>query len=689
MVSDRDSVPSQLGVFFVVTALAAALLVSIAVRDDPSPSSPRTADNNQVALVASTFTKATVRNVGLVGLSRMGRVGLRRGVRGAPRPLGSVVRSRPESVTGYATIGVTWRPPTDGPEDGLEVWARTRTAGEWSAWANFDYDAEHEPDVTSREGRLARAGTDPYPVGRVDDVQVRLRVDEGDTAPRGLRLAIVDPGEGLAGKEVPPAITGSASGSDGPQSGSTTDGATGQLSAASATLPPRPGIFTRAQWGADEKMRDAGSLHYERVTIGFVHHTVNANDYSREDVPALLRGIYAYHTRSKGWSDIGYNFVVDRFGRIWEGRYGGVDRAVVGAHTLGYNETAFAMSALGNFETTQPSAAMLDAYERLFAWKLGIHGVPAAAQRTAGGSTFSTVSGHSDADSTACPGRFLYAKLPDIRAGASDLQPSQARQLRQVETDLLGDDTADLIVRDVQSGNALIWRSRPVASDGQLHGRAIRTQVNLSSVNVIVNAGDWNGDGYADMVGRRSSDGQLVLYLGLERVRGSSLFAGPQALGVDAEGLTQIRNAGDVTGDGRPDLSAVARGTGDLKIIPSDGATGAGIRYSLGTARAGLNIPLGTWNADPAPDFLATRAGVAYMRPGNGPGRLDDNSRRIGGLRGYTSIHAAGDLTGDGRGDLVARRRSTHEVWVIPNSEGRLGEPQLLTERLPPFDLLG
>ena len=71
---------------------------------------------------------------------------------------------------------------------------------------------------------------------------------------------------------------------------------------------------------------------------GFVHHTVNANDYTRDEVPGILRSIYAYHTQSRGWSDVGYNFLVDRFGRIWEGRYGGVDRPVVGAHTLGYND---------------------------------------------------------------------------------------------------------------------------------------------------------------------------------------------------------------------------------------------------------------------------------------------------------------------------------------------------------------
>ena len=113
------------------------------------------------------------------------------------------------------------------------------------------------------------------------------------------------------------------------------------------------------------------------MKTGFVHHTVNANNYTAAQVPALLRGIYAYHTQSRGWRDIGYNYLVDRFGRIWEGRWGGVDRAVVGAHTLGYNEVSFAMSAIGNFDIAQPPQAVLDAYARLFAWKLSLYNIPA------------------------------------------------------------------------------------------------------------------------------------------------------------------------------------------------------------------------------------------------------------------------------------------------------------------------
>ncbi len=207
-----------------------------------------------------------------------------------------------------------------------------------------------------------------------------------------------------------------------------------------------PTIFSRAQWGADDSMRDASSLRYYEVHAGFVHHTVNANDYSEADVPAIIRSIYAYHTKSRGWSDIGYNFLVDRFGRVWEGRYGGVDRPVVGAHTLGYNDYSFAMSAIGNFELVQPSDAVLQAYGAVFAWKLSLHGVSAASTAQAvGKKTFQAINGHRDAASTACPGKYLYAQLPTIRSYAAAGQVGWAG--RELESNLVGSPHPDLVVR--------------------------------------------------------------------------------------------------------------------------------------------------------------------------------------------------------------------------------------------------
>ena len=202
--------------------------------------------------------------------------------------------------------------------------------------------------------------------------------------PDDMKLAVIAPGASPRSAVETPAIdTGdlsapgapgalvsgrAAAGEPEPEPDPETEGddeATDDVNLPGSAFTPKPVIYSRAQWGADEKLRDNGSLHYFEVHAGFVHHTVNANDYSRKQVPALMRSIYAYHTQSKGWSDIGYNFLVDRFGRIWEGRFGGVDRPVVGAHTLGYNDYAFAMSAIGNYDVKKPSSAMVQAYGAL------------------------------------------------------------------------------------------------------------------------------------------------------------------------------------------------------------------------------------------------------------------------------------------------------------------------------------
>ncbi|MEP6665619.1 MAG: N-acetylmuramoyl-L-alanine amidase [Nocardioidaceae bacterium] len=163
-------------------------------------------------------------------------------------------------------------------------------------------------------------------------------------------------------------------------------------------------------------------MEYGEVHAGFVHHTVNANNYTRGEVPAIIRGIYAYHTQTRGWRDVGYNFLIDRFGRIWEGRYGGITLPVVGAHTLDYNENSFAASAIGNYDIPHPSARMLDAYARLYAWKLSLHGVRPKIRQLVAGTTFNAISGHRDAASTACPGRYLYAKIPTIIDRAAHYQ---------------------------------------------------------------------------------------------------------------------------------------------------------------------------------------------------------------------------------------------------------------------------
>jgi hypothetical protein len=108
------------------------------------------------------------------------------------------------------------------------------------------------------------------------------------------------------------------------------------------------------------------------IVAGVLHHTAGENGYSRAQVPGIIRGDFAFHL-SRGWNDIGYNFLVDRFGRVWEGRGGGVDRPILGAHTGGFNTDTFAVSVIGNLDTARPGPATIEAIARVMAWKLDLY----------------------------------------------------------------------------------------------------------------------------------------------------------------------------------------------------------------------------------------------------------------------------------------------------------------------------
>ncbi|MGW2255376.1 peptidoglycan recognition protein family protein [Kitasatospora sp. NPDC001660] len=309
----------------------------------------------------------------------------------------------PRVTTPFELLGVGW----DGPADALAggtVRVRTRDAatGHWGDWRALETDTEDGPDTRSH------GATAPLWTGRSDGVAVEVHPGPAG-APPGLRLELVDPGEGV--------------------------------SAASArTLPaapdtPRPAIVTRAGWGADESLRDQSPFQYTGpVRVVFVHHTATATDYACTDAPRVIRAIYQYHVQSSGWRDIGYNFLVDRCGTVYEGRAGGVDKPVHGAHTLGFNNDSSGVAAIGTYITDAPPQPLLDGIAAIAAWKLGLT-AHAADGRTRLTSTsdasrfpkgtvvdFDTISGHRDAFATECPGAALYAQLPPLREAAAHLQ---------------------------------------------------------------------------------------------------------------------------------------------------------------------------------------------------------------------------------------------------------------------------
>jgi hypothetical protein len=141
----------------------------------------------------------------------------------------------------------------------------------------------------------------------------------------------------------------------------------------------------------------------------------------------MIRAVQAFHIEGRDWSDIGYNFIVDRFGGIWEGRDGSIDKLSIGAHAQGFNTSTIGVMVLGNYSAVGPSAAALDSVAKVIAWKFANNGVnpDTPVDYTSGGSvsipagqtrTFPRIVGHRDVGATSCPGTFLYPQLPNIRA---------------------------------------------------------------------------------------------------------------------------------------------------------------------------------------------------------------------------------------------------------------------------------
>jgi hypothetical protein len=179
------------------------------------------------------------------------------------------------------------------------------------------------------------------------------------------------------------------------------------------------------------------------VRFLLVHHSVNANTYAAGAVPGMLTGIYRFHTGDKGWPDIAYNFFVDRFGGVWEGRTGSLAGAKAADATGGSQGFAQLCCFLGDHSSEPPSAAAQASMGALLGWLAGRHGVDlsegARARFTSRGSNrypagaavdVATVAGHRDVSQTACPGDAAYALVQDgsfrrlARGGAPVSAPS-------------------------------------------------------------------------------------------------------------------------------------------------------------------------------------------------------------------------------------------------------------------------
>ncbi|MFE3115738.1 FG-GAP-like repeat-containing protein [Streptomyces niveus] len=630
------------------------------------------------------------------------------------------------STEPFSLVGVGWDSASAEIDGVAQVRTREAKSGKWSGWQSLELDS-HGPDEP--EG-AARGASEPLWVGPSTAVQVRVESDKA--LPKSLKLHMVDPGVSAAEAKNPadavldsaafaveetasPSPGDSVTPSDVPTvvptepagSATPTDTATPDPSPTPTkpTAPPstvkRPPIIDRAQWGADETMVADPAEYIDKVQAVYIHHTVGSNNYSCAESAALVRGIMTYHVKTEGWNDLGYNFLVDKCGRIFEGRGGGADLPVKGAHTYGFNSYSTGIALLGDFEgdaatgkaAGRPTTAAQQSAARVAAWKLGQYGgnpkgsVTLVAQGDTGKysegqkATMSVISGHRDAFATACPGKNLYAKLPAIRDFAAGPGRNSAVPSADFNRDGINDLVVGLPLAASSDGSVTVL---PGTTAGP--GSAARRTINQNSPGVPGNSeagdlfgsanawGDVNGDGYADLIvgspGENGTTGQtdtgVVAVLhgpGLNTGKGYWTDAATRAAG---EKLGATVTSGDFNADGNADILSIAPGKPG-RWWAWDGKSGAAksgyLNSTAYTAAAGYASAVsGDFNKDGYAD-----AAVGFRDPG-GVGRLlwlkgsATGLQRVGVLeaRGGRSL-AAGDLNGDGYTDLAVGQPSTTE----------------------------
>ncbi|MET7981156.1 MULTISPECIES: peptidoglycan recognition protein [unclassified Streptomyces] len=462
----RGFLASSVGV-----SCAAALALPLALPATPAQAGPSTVTSEAAA-------PGSTQSLALVPLTRRRSLGPSAQTQGLAR----------RNVRPFSLVGVIWDDPASELNGRVQVRTRATGTGDWSRWQDVEtHNDEHAPDPDTAESASHRVhgSTAPLWVGDSDGVEVRVEAERTARAaadgleegtpkdpeerraavpaaaplPGGLRLELVDPG---GDPPAPDARTAGRAGGapSGLRARSVHAGVPeGEGGTAATRIPalsreetertyfpdgtaqmrmapyigPRPSIITRRGWGANENLRERGFLYTKSVKAAFVHHTASGNKYSCSQAPSVIRSIYRYHVVSSGWRDIGYNFLVDKCGNIYEGRAGGVAKAVMGAHTRGFNTNSMGIAVIGSFGTTKPTDATLKAISRLTAWKLGLYGADPRGKtylKSAGGNLYrkgknvrlNVISGHRDGFATECPGRLLYGKLGTARTTAARYQ---------------------------------------------------------------------------------------------------------------------------------------------------------------------------------------------------------------------------------------------------------------------------
>ena len=539
----------------------------------------------------------------------------------------------------FNLVGLHWKGPG-------RVLFRVHGAHGWSGWEEAEGEAEDLPDRGTDEVRRMsgwRLGS-PWWTGGSDRLQVRVRG----------RVTRVRANYVWSPEEL--------------------------SMARSLQMAGSPKIISRRGWGANERLRRDNPAIAKTLTAAIVHHTAGAAPATPAQSAAIVRGIYAYHVRGNGWDDIGYNFLVDRFGQVFEGRYGGIERNVVGAHAQGFNTGSVGIALIGSYDGRAPSAAERSALVRLLAWRLDVAHLDPVSNApfvSSGNPKFKkgipiwlrAVSGHRDTGYTSCPGGRVYGQLGGIARAAA------ATGLPKLYTPEIEGGLGQFVSFSARLSAAMAW------------------SVAITDVNGKAVAG---GAGYGTSI-QWTWDARLVPP-GTYRYRigaGPSVRPATGTIGrptgvLAVEGLRAEPSGFTPNGDGRTDTTRITYRLSAAAGVTATLQTEQGVELAplfSGQRQAGNHSF--TWNGAGYPDGRYRIALVARARGRSVTATASLVVSRT--LSGFTIAPAAISPNGDGRFDSltvsfhvsvpatarVVARRGTAELATILDSSLPAG-PQTL-----------
>ncbi|MGC5628456.1 N-acetylmuramoyl-L-alanine amidase [Georgenia sp. Z1344] len=585
---------------------------------------------------------------------------------------------------GFNLAGVTWAAGEMLPQD-ASIYVRTRAGGEWSSWADLEPES---PGDDSLPG-----GTEPFLTTESDGVQVQVDPGSGEL-PADLRLTLVPtdvsgavelapdgpgtaavtideqsvsgaPATAGSGGEVEgsgdaPALEGSPDAGSAPDAGSTPDAAPDAGSVDAQAQPDiiasRPNIISRWSWGANQD-HFFWPPEYSELRAAVVHHTAGTNTYTYAEAPGVVRSIYYYHAQTRGWGDIGYNFLVDRWGRVYEGRYGSLwspnEQMTIGAHAAPANQNTVGVSIMGDFTYGPAPQAAMNSVRDVIAWRFALADVDVDAPTgiTSRGTSFAyagqplpAIMGHRDVayqTRTICPGPYVAAALPGMMAEIRGMVGNEFylsntwTTTAEVEFEF-GERGLEVLVGD--------WTGNGRDTVGVRHGNTIELTNGHDSVpDIVLNygrpgdellVGDWDRNG-TDTLGVRRGN---VLYLR------NDMESGPAHVEFAYGRTDDELLVGDWTGNGR-DTFAVRRGN---RYFLTNGLAAGPASTVLDYGRAGDQVVVGDWDGNGTDTFTVRRGNRYFMRNDL---RTGDAHREIGFGRADDRV-IAGDWDRNGTDTL-------------------------------------